>query len=131
MTRHGVRILSQPMFSGRRSAALVPVFLAAMTVCAPMLVAAPTWTYSSSAHFEVYTTGGDARARDALLYFERAHAFFASYLQLSPTEARPTRLVIFSSDREYSPYRPNEFATAFYQPGPDRDYIVMRSIAQE
>src|SRR5262245_34476926 len=99
------------MLSGRRRIAQVPVLVSVLTIFVSAPAAAPTWTYSSSAHFEVYTTGGEGRARDALLYFERAHAFFASYLQLSPAQTRPTRLVIFSNDREYAPYRPNEFAT--------------------
>ena len=92
------------------------------------LRAAPTWTFASSAHFEVYTTAGDARARDALLYFERAHAFFASYLKLTPVQARPTRLIVFSNEKEFAPFRINEYATAFYRSSPERDYIVMRSL---
>lgn len=89
--------------------------------------AAAAWTYAASEHFEVYTTGGDRRARAILVYFERVHAFFADFLKLAPRTHHPTRLVVFSNTREYEPYRLNEFATAYYAPGPDRDYIVMQS----
>lgn len=94
----------------------------------PGLQSGPSWTYASSPHFEVYTTGGEARAREALIYFERAHAFFGSYLKLTPIQTRPTRLIVFSGEKEYALYRPNEFATAYYQSSPDRDTIVMRSL---
>src|SRR6187549_2716835 len=95
------------------------------------LHAAEMWTYGSSDHFEVYTTGGDKRARAALAYFERVHAFFADFLKLAPQQRHPTRLIVFSNDREYAPYRPNAGVVAFYTQGPDRDYIVMRSMDSE
>ena len=88
--------------------------------------AQPKWVYASSDHFEVFTTAGERPARDALTQFERIHAFFTEYLKFTVTGGRRTRLIIFSNDREYAPYRPNEFATAFYQGGA-RDTIVMRS----
>src|SRR5262249_22300241 len=34
-------------------------------------------------------------------------------------------MVAFSSEKEYEPYRPNEFAVAYYMPGAERDTIVM------
>ena len=55
--------------------------------------AAQTWTYAESEHFEVYTTGGDRTARDALTYFERVHAFFTDFMKTQdrygPSEALP------------------------------------------
>lgn len=98
---------------------------------APSEAKAQRWTHASSEHFEVYTTGGDGRARAALTYFERVHGFFEDFLKLTPAQKQPTRLIVFSSDREFAPYRLNEVATAFYLSGPDRDYIVMRSLDAE
>jgi Flp pilus assembly protein TadD len=43
----------------------------------------------------------------------------------------PVRIIAFNSEKEYKPYRFNEFADAYYQASRDRDYIVMKSIAQE
>ena len=104
--------------------------------CALLLQASPTvaaekWTFASSEHFEVYTTANERRAREVLVYFERVHAFFADFLRLEPKPLHPTRLIIFSNAREYEPFKLNEFATAYYAPGPDRDYIVMRSFDAE
>lgn len=90
--------------------------------------AAPQWTYASSDHFEVYTTGGESRARQALASFERVHAFFTDYMGLSPAATRPTRLIVFSSEGEFKPYRANAVARAFYQAGADHDYIVLSSL---
>jgi hypothetical protein len=93
--------------------------------------AAETWTYAASDHFEVYTTSGGKQAREALAYFERVHAFFADFLHLTPQQSRPTRVIVFSGDREFKPYRLNEAAIAYYRAGPDRDYIVMQSFDPE
>ena len=94
-------------------------------------LAAEKWTYASSDYFEVYATGGDRQARDAITYFERVHAFFTDFLKLSPQPGKPTRLIVFSSDKQFAPYRPNEVAAAFYLAGPDRDFIVMKSLDDE
>jgi hypothetical protein len=93
--------------------------------------AADTWTYASSEHFEVYTTAGAGTARQSLAYFERIHTFFAHQLGLNPDQKALTRLIIFSNDRQFAPYRPNANAAAFYQSGVDRDYIVMRRFDEE
>jgi tetratricopeptide (TPR) repeat protein len=103
---------------------LIPLLLSlAVAHAAP-----PKWTYGASDHFEVYTTGNAGKARDALNYFERIHAFYADVLKINPPVKAPTRIILFSNEKEFAPYRPNEGAFAFYQPGPDRDYIVMQSL---
>ena len=97
----------------------------------PHADAAERWTYAASEHFEAYATGGDRKAREALTYFERVRAFFAQFLGLSPQTARPTRLIIFSGDKQFAPYSPGPLTAAFYQSGPDRDYIVMQSLDED
>src|SRR5580765_529704 len=112
-------------------AAMPRVALAAWLAMAALSAAAPKWTYASSDHFEVYTTGGDGRAREALVSFERVHAFFTDYMNLSPATARPTRLIVFSGENEFKPYRANAVSRAYYQAAADRDYIVMSSLDSE
>ena len=88
--------------------------------------AADTWSYGASEHFEVYATGGAGAVREALTYFERAHSFLVQlFPSLSPKSKTLTRLIIFSNDRQFAPYRPNASTVAFYLSGADRDYIVM------
>ena len=104
-----------------RRLALVLLVLASATVHA-----ADEWTYGASEHFEVFTTGNGGRAREVLRHFENVHAFLTSFLLKRPLTTRsPTRLIIFSNERQFAPYRPNESAVAFYLPGLDRDHIVM------
>src|SRR5688572_26609994 len=111
-----------------------PGLALALWMCGLLVAPLPAmadWTHASSDHFEVYTTGGARRAREALTYFERVHAFFTDYMKLAPKAGQPTRLIVFSNVREFRPYRFNEVATAYYRPGPDRDYIVMESLSEE
>jgi hypothetical protein len=97
-----------------------------LVVASATVHAADPWTYGRSEHFEVFTTGNAGRAREVLRHFEDVHAFLASFLLKRPLATRtPTRLIIFSNDRQFAPYRPNESAAAFYLPGFDRDHIVM------
>ena len=93
--------------------------------------AAEKWTYAASEHFDVYTTGGAGRAREALNYFERVNAFFQFIYRVTPKAKERTRLIVFSNDREFSPYRPNQNVAAFYQSGADRDYIVMGRLDED
>ena len=94
--------------------------LVALAVVVPNVRAAENWTYGASEHFEVYTTAGAGAAREALSTFEEAHAFFAFIFRLTPRDKDRTRLIVFSNDRQFAPYRPNPNVAAFYQSGADR-----------
>ncbi len=85
------------------------------------------WVYAATDHFEIYTDDGDRHARETLANFERVHAFFAGFLSLPPYNGDRTRIVLFADANEYAKYRPSGTATAFYQAGADRDYIVMHA----
>lgn len=117
----------QPVGINRRAAALAAGALVIACVATRQPGAAVTWTAASSAHFSIHTTSGEKRAREALTHFERVHAFFSAYLTLPPP-THPVQLIVFSGEREYAPYRLNDFAIAYYQPAVDRDYVVMQSI---
>ena len=93
--------------------------------------AAEGWTYAASEHFDVYTTDGAGTARDALTYFERVHTFFSSIFKFTPKLKERTRLIVFANDKQFAPYRPVQFAAAFYQGGADRDYIGPAEICDE
>jgi len=93
--------------------------------------AAQTWTYAASEHFDVYAAGGDRQAREALTYFERVHAFFTDFLKLTPRPGPSTRIIAFTSDRQFAPYRPNRIADAFYLTGPTGEFIVMKSLGED
>jgi tetratricopeptide (TPR) repeat protein len=100
-------------------------------VCAPALFAADQWIKLTTPHFQLYTTAGEKKAREAILYFEQVRSFF---LEVSPTKRdwdTPARIVAFKSEKQYAPYRANDAAAAFYTRDENRDYIVMEDIADE
>jgi len=78
-----------------------------------------------SPNFEAYSSAGERETRDALRYFERVRDFFLQVNQREPAKPVPVYVVVFGSEKEYAPYRFNEFATAYYFGGADRDYIVL------
>jgi Flp pilus assembly protein TadD len=94
--------------------------------------AAEQWLKLQSTHFELYTTAGEKKGREAVLYFEQVRDFFQRTRGESKSlPGAPVRIIAFRSDKEFEPYRFNTAATAFYLEGYDRDYIVMRSISPE
>jgi tetratricopeptide (TPR) repeat protein len=102
------------------------------TALIPGLLGAPEqWIKLETPHFELYTTAGEKKGREAILYFEQVRSFF---LQASPSKRAtefPVRIVAFRSESQYKPYRMNGSAVAFYAPGRSRDYIVMQDISGE
>jgi tetratricopeptide (TPR) repeat protein len=98
----------------------------------PELLGAPEqWIKLETPHFELYTTAGEKKGREAILYFEQVRSFF---LEASPAKHAPefpVRIVAFRSESQYKPYRINESAVAYYAPGRSRDYIVMQDISSE
>jgi tetratricopeptide (TPR) repeat protein len=101
--------------------------------CALPLCAAPLdpWLRISSPNFELFTTAGERSGRDLIRHFEQVRSFFTQAFGSRLAAAKPARIVTFRSEKEYKPYRPSEFATAFYQPGSEHDFIVMESGARE
>ncbi len=93
------------------------------------LPAAPhdPWIRIRSANFELFTTAGERTGRDLIRYFEQVHSFFQQAFALDGTAAIPVRIVSFRSDKEFQPYRPSEVADAFFEPGFEHDYIVMKN----
>jgi tetratricopeptide (TPR) repeat protein len=83
------------------------------------------WIRMQSPNFDAYSSAGERETRDALSYFERVRDFFLQVNQREPSKPVPVYVVVFGSEKEYTPYRLNEFATAYYFGGAGRDYIVM------
>src|SRR5712692_3760802 len=88
-----------------------------------VIPAADQWLKLKSSHFELYTTAGEKKGREAILYFEQVRDFFTKANPQSKASAgAAARIIAFRSEKEYKPFRPNEFASAFYLGGYDRDY---------
>lgn len=97
----------------------------------PNVLAAPEqWIKLTTPHFELYTTAGEKKGREAILYFEQVRSFFK---ETSPSkrEEAPVRIVAFRSEGQYKPYRMNEGSVAFYAQSRSREFIVMQDISTE
>jgi len=91
----------------------------------------PRWLKIKSPNFELFTSAGERNGREVARHFEQVRSFFMEAMGLGPKSGPPVRIVVFRSDKEFAPYAPNEFASAYYLGGEDRDYIVMKSASSE
>jgi tetratricopeptide (TPR) repeat protein len=95
------------------------------------LSAADQWVKLTTPNFELYTTAGEKKGREAILYFEQVRSFFLEASASKRASEFPVRIVAFRGEKQYQPYRLNEFATAYFTRGRNRDYIVMQDISSE
>jgi tetratricopeptide (TPR) repeat protein len=79
----------------------------------------------------MYTTNGEKQAARALQGFEQVRSFFLKKRGVREQREEVTRIIAFSSESEYKPYRFNKGSFAYYQRSPERDYIVMQDIESE
>jgi Tetratricopeptide repeat/Protein of unknown function (DUF1570) len=103
----------------------------AFMAIAPAASADEGWMRLQSSNFDIYSTAGASITRESLQQFEQLRAFFAqspgllSALDGNGPQRVPVRIVTFGNPNEYEPYAPWKIAAAHYQPGPERDTIVM------
>lgn len=109
---------------------LVIPFVFAVISC-HALRAAEQWLRLTTPHFEMFTTAGEKKGRECILYFETVRQFFVDARFVKSTAGAPVRIVAFRNEKEFRPYAPNEVAMAFYAGGLDRDFIVMSEISPE
>src|SRR5271155_192909 len=101
-------------------------------ICFHSITAAEThWSRIASPNFEMYTTAGERSARETIRYFEQVHGFFDQMMPHAQDKPSQVRILAFSSEKEYAPYRLNGYATAYYHASGDHDYIVMSHAGEE
>src|SRR5947209_1026388 len=88
--------------------------LAAAALCVPTQ-AGTEWLRIRSTNFEMLTTAGEKKGREAILYFEAVRKFFGESKIIRSVPTAPVRIVAFHSMKEYKPYAAKEFAVAYYQ----------------
>jgi Tfp pilus assembly protein PilF len=90
------------------------------------------WVRLTTPHFELYTTEGEKRGRETVLYFETIRSFFTQAATTgNGITDFPVRIIAFKSEKQYEPYRPNNVAFAYYTSSRTRDYIVMQDSEPE
>jgi len=110
----------------------IVLFLTLLCLCLGTPVQArQRWIRLTTDHFEMYTDNGEKQATNALQVFEQVRYFFLnSSKHPLPLEGK-VRIVAFSSENDYKPYRLNAGAFAFFVPSHERDYIVMQDLQSE
>lgn len=93
--------------------------------------AAGRWQRVATPHFEMYTTSGEKSASRALQTFEQVRYFFLQNSKGKQAPEEQVRIIAFSSEKEYRPYRMNSGAFAYYLQSREHDYIVMQDIEPE
>lgn len=93
--------------------------------------AQPKWTYMRNDHFHLYSSANERDTRATLEYFEKVRSFFLQMTGAPPANPVPVYIVAFNSEKEYAPFRFNEFALAYYASFSDRDYIVLGKTGEQ
>jgi len=106
----------------------VNLLLFMILICAHRGHGADAWIKVSGPNFEMYTTNSEKDAARALQVFEQVRYFFLETSHAQPDSKTPLYIVAFRSEREYSPYRLNAGAFAYYIRTHNRDYIVMQDL---
>src|SRR5215468_11177001 len=94
----------------RKLLSLIPLIAAAVN-------AEPRWIRIHSANFEIYSSANEGSTRETLRYFEQVRSFFLQATGRSVSKPVPIYIIAFGSEKEYPPFRPTEFASAFYHGG--------------
>src|SRR5258708_13972345 len=117
------------MLPGRAGSSLTALLL---LLALPAIAAEKDpWVRITSPNFELFTTAGERAGRDLVKHFEQVHSFFVGRFKMSSDATRKPRVILFRSEKEFEPYRPNEFASAFYHPGEYHDFIVLNNSCGE
>lgn len=98
---------------------------ALMLVAALPAMAADKWTRVVTSQFELFTTGGEKRGKDSLRHFEQVREFFLKASPVRMPADFPVRIVDFTTEEQFRPYRPNATTSAYYFASATRDYIVL------
>src|ERR1700690_593008 len=105
------------------------MLLAVLSLLPAIASAQQPWVKATSTNFEVYTTAGEPKAREAALYFEHVNSFLVKALGTTRSGKGRVRVIVFQSAREYKPYQPGEGALAYAGGGAGTDRIVMQGIS--
>ncbi len=107
------------------------LFLLLPLAVSSMTAAEQRWIKATSTNFEVYTTAGEKKAREAILYLEQVNSFFKTAIGAGRATKGRVKVIAFQSAREYKPYQVFEGRPAYAGGGPDADRIVMESISPD
>jgi hypothetical protein len=100
-------------------------------LCASASAGQPTWILMQNQHFRVLSSASERDTREVLNQFELISGFFSQVTKSKSISGEPVPVIIFGTEKEYQPYRLNEFATAYYFNQGDRDFIVVGKLGEQ
>jgi hypothetical protein len=88
------------------TAGALAIILASVLPLPRSFAAEQKWLRATSQNFELFTDESEARARDTLLQFETARAFFLPAMRTLGLTEQPVRIIAFRSSADYLRYCP-------------------------
>ena len=107
-----------------------PLVVALLAFVGTASAAEQKWVKATSANFEVYTTAGEKKAREVILYFEQVRGLFEKESHPVRSVAGRVRIVVFQSPREYKPYQMYD-RPAYAAGSNDHDEIVLGNLSAD
>jgi tetratricopeptide (TPR) repeat protein len=103
------------------------VFCFFAAVCSLNPVSAKTtWTRVQAKNFLLVGNVSEKDLRLVGLRLEQFREVFSRlFTTLNVNSPVPTTVVVFSSDKSYGPFKPNQSTAGYFQPGPDVNYITL------
>lgn len=89
------------------------------------------WNIFRSPHFELLTSADPALAEAALAHLEAVRVQLADAEPWLAGPAARTRILAFSSEKEFELYRSSSQSPAYFASGPEGDLIVLGRLAKE
>lgn len=90
------------------------------------------WIKLTTPKFELYTDASSAKATELLSLLEAADSTALRRVDTGPLEpGKPLRIIAFSNDTEYAPFRLKTAAVGHYLHTRERDYIVLADAEPE
>ena len=106
-----------------------PLALILLLAVAPALqtaAAKDTWISVRSKNFFLIGNAGEKDVRQVATRLEQFREVFTRLLPtVKFTSPVATTVIVFKSDKSYSPFRPNQNLAGYFQPGPDVNYITL------
>lgn len=111
----------------RLSLVIATVFCFFAGVCSFDPVSAKAnWTRVQAKNFLLVGNVSEKDLRLVGLRLEQFREVFSRlFTTLNVNSPVPTTVVVFSSDKSYRPFKPNQSTAGYFQPGPDVNYITL------
>jgi tetratricopeptide (TPR) repeat protein len=93
------------------------------------------WVYARTEHFEMFSAAPEFESKSYLNQLEQFDAAFKKVFKISSIGQSRVVVIMFAGQRELAPFAPlfrgkSKPVAAFYQPGTDKDMIVVSAEAQ-